>query len=242
LQSPFEQIYLKLRQYEHRVYSDEVVKELPFLLDGQLLKISSIKKEWKIRSRSTKKLISYLKKKPLHSILEVGSGNGWLSNRLAMAFPTTTILATDINESELLQGQRVFGAIHPNLKFELVDIFSDALHDHSFDCVIVAGSIQYFPDLRKAINTLLEMLNSKGEIHLLDSPFYSTLEINKAKRRSEVYFEECGCSEMKHYYHHHLWKDLENFNFGIAYDPHSSWNRLGQKINNDSPFPWVIIS
>ena len=241
MQSTFEQAYLKLRAFEHRVYTDEVVKELPFLKDDQLLKIPSIKKEWKVRRRSAEKLARYLSKRPPKSILEIGSGNGWLSHRLATAFSSAAVVATDINEAELLQGQRVFGELHQNLTFKLVDIFS-GVFANKFDCIIVAGSIQYFADVRKTINTLIDMLLPNGEIHLIDSPFYTLAEIGAAKVRSERYFDQCGCPEMRNYYHHHLWKELEDFHFQVLYNPLLNWNRLGQKIRNDSPFPWLVIS
>lgn len=241
MQHTFEQAYLKLRTREHRVYADDVVKELPFLNDEQLLKIPSIKKEWKVRQRSAEKLIRYLNKKRPKSILEIGCGNGWLSHRIATALPSATVVAIDINQSELSQGQRVFSEFHRNLTFKFADVFSEALTD-KFDCVIVAGSIQYFADVRKAINTWLDMLLPNGEIHLIDSPFYTLTEIRAAKVRSERYFDQCGCPEMKDYYHHHLWKELEDFHFQVLYDPLLTWNRLSQKIRNDSPFPWILIS
>jgi cyclopropane fatty-acyl-phospholipid synthase-like methyltransferase len=241
MQRSFEQVYLELRAYEHRIYTDDVVKQLPFLKDEQLLKIPLIKKEWKVRRRSAAKLIRHLSRRNPKSILEIGCGNGWLAHRMAASFPATTIVATDINQMELSQGHRVFSGFHDNLTFQLVDIFKGPI-DTQFDCIIAAGSIQYFADVRKTINTLLDLLLPNGEIHLVDSPFYTLAEIRAAKVRSESYFDQCGCPEMKNYYHHHLWKELEDFHFQVRYDPLLTWNRLGQKIRNDSPFPWIVIS
>ncbi|HTH54899.1 MAG TPA: class I SAM-dependent methyltransferase [Cyclobacteriaceae bacterium] len=238
----FEDLYLRLRTIERRVYEDEVVKDLPFLHDGKLKKIPSISKEWKVRSRSTQKLIRYLTKRPPDSVLEIGCGNGWLSHHLATTFRSADVLATDINEFELTQARRVFGNLHHHLTFRLADIFENPLEAEKFDCIIIAGTLQYFADLTKLINTLLDLLTPRGEIHLVDSPIYRLSEVNDAKRRSETYFDSCGCPEMKEFYHHHSWTGLEGFNYRIIYDPVLLWNRLGQKIKNDSPFPWVIIA
>jgi len=241
VQQSFEDVYLRLRADEHRVYSDEIVVGLPLLSDPQLLKIPSIVKEWKIRSRSTEKLIQYLNNKSPHSILELGCGNGWLSHRLAAAFPLGTVMAMDINTGELTQADRVFGALYHNLTFKYVDIFSHDFGDNKFDCIILAGTMQYFSDLKKLINILSLMLKTNGEIHLLDSPIYNPGEVAKAKVRSDAYFDKCGCPEMKTYYHHHSWEQFKGFNYYVQYNPLSFWNRLGQRVRNDSPFPWVII-
>lgn len=240
MSTSFEDSYLKLRTIEHRVYPDEVVKNLPLLFDGQLLKIPSIVREWRVRARSTEKLIHYLRNRPPHSILELGCGNGWLSNRLAAAFSSGNVLATDINETELLQARRVFSGSH-NLTFKLADGFDQALAEKKFDCIVLAGVIQYFPDLQQLFNALYRALAPDGEIHLMDSPIYNDTEISEAKRRSEEYFDRCGCPDMKIHYHHHSWQEFGTSTYRIQYNPLSFWNRLGQKIKQDSPFPWIVM-
>ncbi|MBI1768797.1 MAG: class I SAM-dependent methyltransferase [Bacteroidetes bacterium] len=237
----FEYIYTQLRRKENRVYTDEIVESLPVIKGNHLSNDPFLKKEWQIRTRSLKKLVNYFKKKKPMSLLELGCGNGWLSHHLAVSFPHGNILAMDINETELLQGQRVFGRLYPNLTFIRADIFSCDLGNQKFDFIILAGTIQYFPDLNELIDKLLQLLSPYGEVHILDSPFYSPNELDGARRRSEDYFRELGYPEMNSRYHHHSWKELEGYNYKILYNPFSFLNKLYQKINNDSPFPWVTI-
>src|SRR4051794_33766657 len=107
-QKAFEADYLSLRKKEGRLYTDEEVARLP-----HVVKNASLKKEWAIRSASCQRLIKYLAgKKTKLSILEIGCGNGWLSNQLA-AVTKTQVLGLDVNQTELAQAQRVFSK--PNL-------------------------------------------------------------------------------------------------------------------------------
>src|SRR5687767_8926232 len=75
----FEKSYVALRQKEKRLYSNDVVQQLPEISGDDPLK-----PEWQLRKKSLDKLLSYLRKKSgVKKILEVGCGNGWLSRHLA---------------------------------------------------------------------------------------------------------------------------------------------------------------
>jgi 2-polyprenyl-3-methyl-5-hydroxy-6-metoxy-1,4-benzoquinol methylase len=106
----FEKNYIELRKKEKRVYSDDVVRNLPDYDEH------SQKKEWMIRKITMTKLISYFSEKDNKNlILELGCGNGWLSHQLAISLKAD-IVGLDINEVELLQGARLFGGCR-NLSF-----------------------------------------------------------------------------------------------------------------------------
>src|SRR6185369_492378 len=103
---------------EQRVYSDDVVRNLPDFSEQ-----STLKKEWDIRKITVRKLIKYLEKKNEKlSILELGCGNGWLSHQLAASL-NAEVFGVDVNETELLQGARIFKD-DQNLSFLCADIFS----------------------------------------------------------------------------------------------------------------------
>ncbi|MGB0883640.1 MAG: hypothetical protein ACPGTG_02870, partial [Flavobacteriales bacterium] len=73
-------LYLKVRQAEHRVLSDEQVSKLP-----KTEKNYSLAKDWKLRTNTLHRFTTYLNKskKPL-TILEIGCGNGWFSHQLSL--------------------------------------------------------------------------------------------------------------------------------------------------------------
>ncbi|HEV8514544.1 MAG TPA: class I SAM-dependent methyltransferase, partial [Cyclobacteriaceae bacterium] len=179
----FEEKYIELRKREQRIYSDEVVRNLP-----EFNKPDSLKDEWAIRKITLKKVTKYLEKKNSKlSILELGCGNGWLSHQLAKSL-NAEILGVDVNETELLQGARIFKD-YPNLSFLCADIFSADLEKKTFDIILLSSSIQYFADLTLLMNRLLELTKHTGEIHIVDSPIYnSSNESHLAQLRSRDYF------------------------------------------------------
>jgi ubiquinone/menaquinone biosynthesis C-methylase UbiE len=232
----FEINYLKLRSKEGRVYPDNIVKGLPFFDWNQYHK-----KEWLARSLSYRKLVNGLgRKKKRASILEIGCGNGWLSNKLSIAFSEATVYAMDINETELLQGQRVFNG-RLNLKFIYADIFTCSLSNKSFDVIILAACLGYIQGLSALLSRMLELLSPSGEIHLVDNPFYQPHEIDNVRKRSVEYLNRIECPEMELHYYHHDWRALQPFHFEVLYDPLSVRSRFKRLVRGDSPFPWIKI-
>lgn len=228
----FEQLYIRLRQKEGRIYSDEEVRNLPSINSTH-----PHYKEWLIRKHSCKALLSYIKQKDtVLNILEVGCGNGWLSAQLATA-TDTEVTGLDINTMELEQAKKVFGRI-PGLNFINGSLQSEDLNDIKFDMIVLAASIQYFPSLKQTINLAIEHLTLLGEIHIMDSPFYLQHEIEAARQRTKAYYSFLGFAEMADYYHHHTLNELETFQYKILHHPHSWKNKLSIKKN---PFYWISI-
>ncbi len=228
----FEQLYIRLRQKEGRIYTDEETANLPCLR-----KDHPNAKEWEIRELSLKKILTYIKHKTTDpTILEIGCGNGWLSAQLAAA-TKGKVIATDINNTELEQAKRVFHQ-HSNLSFINCDMRYGTMADKRFDIIIFAASIQYFSSFKEVINTALEHLTPNGEIHILDSHFYPQKEITAAKQRTKEYYTSIGFRELTNYYHHHSIEALNEYLHTILQDPYSWKNKL---LARKYPFHWIII-
>lgn len=234
---PFETYYRDLREKENRQFPDELVKKLPETPPGHPLQ-----REWLVRKKSLDKLVHYLsQKKTVHRILEVGCGNGWLSNRLSQALPAE-ICGLDVNESELKQASNLFAG--PGVSFVYGSLWEPVVPLNTFDITILASSIQYFPDLKKLIQRLREFNTTDGEIHILDSPFYdSAHDADAARGRSRKYFKSLGFPEMADHYFHHTFNGLMNFNFSLMYNPNSFPARFQRRLMHSplSPFPWIRI-
>jgi ubiquinone/menaquinone biosynthesis C-methylase UbiE len=189
------------------------------------------------------KLLQHLKtRENCKTILELGCGNGWLSSHLA-ANLQAEICGMDINDVELSQASDVFSN-HTNLSFLFADVFSVELGPRLFDTIIAASCVQYFPDLQKLINRLLELLAPSGEIHIIDSPLYrTTKEINAAQERSRDHFISLGFPEMADWYFHHNVKEISTFKHRFLTTPHSLISMVKRRILNvhSSPFPWIVI-
>ncbi|HEY6505734.1 MAG TPA: class I SAM-dependent methyltransferase [Chitinophagaceae bacterium] len=228
----FETLYIRLRQKEGRVYTNEEVAQLPHVNP-----VHPHYKEWQLRQESAQRLIDYLKKKKqLLTILEIGCGNGWLSHRLA-AIPGSKVIGTDINFTEVQQAAKVFQD-KPNLHFIYGHAETGIFEDMQFDIILFAASIQYFPSLPTTIGHTLKLLRPGGEIHIIDSPFYPVSELSAARQRSLLYFQAAGFPEMAGCYFHHSLEYLEKFNYSVRYDPDSLFNRF---LRNKNPFPWICI-
>jgi ubiquinone/menaquinone biosynthesis C-methylase UbiE len=228
----FESLYVAIREQEGRLYTDEELALLPDTAPAH-----RHAKEWQVRKRSCMELVRYLSKKetPLR-ILEIGCGNGWLAHQLSK-MPGSGVTGLDVNRVELEQARRVFGA-SANLRFLLADPFSEVLDAKPFDVIVLAAAVQYFSSLKDLLNRCLQLLNSRGEVHLLDTHFYSSREAMLAKQRSARYFASVGYPAMQDYYYHHLLADIKSYPHTTLYDPRSLVNKL---FDIPHPFFWICI-
>jgi ubiquinone/menaquinone biosynthesis C-methylase UbiE len=228
----FEKHYHNVRLSEQRIYSNQQIAKLPDIEADH-----AHAGEWIIRKRSSEQLIQLLKKKKTKlNILEVGCGNGWLSAKLS-EIENATVTGTDVNRIELMQAVTTFEKKN-NLHFIYGDIRTAELRSHSYDIIVFAASIQYFPSLSEIITKALSLLNQDGEIHIIDTPLYDKNEIDNAALRTKNYYISLGFEEMSSYYFHHSFANLSQFNYKIIYDPKNIFSKL-KKIKQ--PFYHIII-
>lgn len=236
----FEDLYLKMRAIEGRLYDDETVKILP-----GIDKSHPNYTEWMIRKNSSEKLIKYISglQKELN-ILELGCGNGWLSAKIAN-IKETNVIGADINIQELEQAERIFGH-QDNLAFAYADIFdpeADAKLNLKFDIILLAGVMMYFKNLNSLTDKLVSMLNAKGEINIIDNVFYTENNIENARRKTKEHYLQMELPEMGNFVHHHLLSELDRYNVEIIYDPRKTASKVKRKLLNlhTSPFIWMKI-
>ncbi len=230
----FEEEYIAIRKKEGRVYDDATLMRLPAFTGAK-----ELEKEWSIRKRSCERLITYLRtKKRMLNILELGCGNGWLAAKIALTLKSQ-VVGIDINKFELEQASRTFRNID-NVTFIYGDLFQLEITKGIFDIVVIPSAIQYFSDPNKLLHRLMPMLNAAGEIHIIDSPFYSKEEMQKAKARSTNYFGN-RASKMDGFYFHHTWDILQNFKSDRMDNP-SLISRVFLRLTSmHSRFPWIRI-
>ena len=227
-----EEQYSGSRSRENRAYKDEEVALLPDIAEDH-----PHYREWLVRQRSCHRLIQYLtfKEKEM-SILEIGCGNGWLSSQLAMV-PGSKVVGLDLNLIGLQQAARVFD-YQPNLKFMYGDFRSGILQGLSFDIIVFAASIQYFPSLKDILETALQQLNRHGEIHILDTRFYRPKELGTARKHTADYYATLGFPEMAKYVFHPCFRELNTFNHRRLYNSRSFRNWL---FGKKTECPWICV-
>jgi len=230
----FESVYLKVRDKEQRVYSDGELKHLPFATE----KNPHID-EWKLRAKSFLRFKNYIKSRNERiKLLDLGCGNGWFCGQMAKYFDHD-FYGIDVNLTELVQARNVFNS--NKINFIYADIFSIDTFTEPVDIITINAAAQYFPDLKILINKLFNFLNSSGELHIIDTPFYSAKEVEQAKKRTENYYQSIDFPEMAKNYFHHSLKDLSEFRTDLLYNQNSIFKRITNTILNDSPFPWIRI-
>jgi len=228
----FENAYLAVRSEEGRVYTQAQILKLPETDAGD-----PNAAEWKRRAKSTKRFIDYVRSKAPVSLLDLGCGNGWMMNKL---FPhCSSITGVDVNLKELEQAESIFKD-KERVRLMYGDVFSVDLSEH-YDVILIYAAIQYFPDLHLLMNRLSTFLKPTGSIHILDSPFYEAGELTAAKHRTKFYYGNRNKPEMVEFYHHHSWEQIRAFKPVVHYNPNSFLAKLKNKLNPDSPFPWLEI-
>lgn len=236
INSEFEKIYLKVREKENRIFSDDEVKKLPFASDS-----NPHKKEWGLRARSFLRFNKYLKSKKQNlNILDLGCGNGWFCGQLSKSF-NHNFYCVDVNLTELKQGRKVFNS--EQMIFTYADIFKAEIPIPSIDIIIINAAVQYFPDIKRLLEKLLTLIKENGEIHIIDSPFYSDMEVDNARKRTFDYYSTIDFPEMVNNYFHHSFAELAEFNNEVLYNPYSLNKKVMRLFSiKDSPFPWIKIT
>ncbi len=230
--SDFETHYINVRNKEKRVLSISEIQHLPY--PGSA---NAHYEEWKMRQKNIERLLSYLnKKKTFLRILDIGCGNGFMTH--LMAGNNNEAVGVDVNLTELKQAAIAFPG--NNLKWYYLDIVNEILPEKPFDIITFGASFQYFKNVDRILTVCKKMLSEKGEIHIIDSPFYSADSKLKAKENSNRYFNKMGVDEMTTYYNHHSFEVFNNYNVEIKYDPNSFLKKLMRR--SDSPFPWIKIA
>lgn len=236
-ESAFEEDYFAIRKLESRTYSDAELVRLPIVSNKH-----PHRKEWAIRGRTARRMQEYLASKPKGwKMLDLGCGNGWMSAKMAES-GLGFVLGMDLGRRELEQAARVFQD-RSNLAFLRGDVFSDRLLPAHWDFVVIAAAFQYFPDPVVAVQRFLELLKPGGELHILDTPFYTAEGKQQAAARSLEYYTRMGYPALAAHYHAHSLDDLNQFSPNIPYDPASFLQRIMRKLpgSNLSPFPWIMI-
>jgi hypothetical protein len=94
------------------------------------------------------------------------------------------------------------------------------------------------------MNRLFQLLSPSGEIHIVDSPIYtSDPEASSAKKRSADHFFELGHREMAQFYFHHTMEEIGIFNYRILDNPRSMISKIKRRISKTTHpvFPWIVF-
>lgn len=189
----FIQDYETVRQGEGRGAEDpEYYRNLPEVdLTGRFAG------DWAIRATSFRALIDGIveplervRPRPLN-ILDLGAGNGWLSNRLASRGHRLTAVDLQTNAADGLGAH-----IHYETDFTPVQAEFDRLPFVSgqFDLIVFNGSLHYSTDCLVTLGEALRASRPDGILAILDTPVYQNPASGKAmvQEREEAFTRQYG--------------------------------------------------
>ncbi|MGA7193230.1 MAG: class I SAM-dependent methyltransferase [Anaerolineales bacterium] len=130
--------------------------------------------DWKIRAKSFDVFLRHIIA-PVENggsalnILDLGAGNGWLSNRLALRGHFVAAVDLTINDFDGLGCYRYYDS-----KFLRIQSEFDHLPwmDHSVDLIVFNASLHYSVNYVETLGESLRVLNQQGQLVILDSPIY----------------------------------------------------------------------
>ena len=145
-------------------------RALPFKdLSGQF------RSDWGIRARSfkilTNKVLTQIQN-PLErslKILDLGAGNGWLSNRLASQGDRVIAVDLLVNEWDGLGAWKHYEHSFTPVQAEFNHL---PVMDNYADAVIFNASLHYSEDYTVTLREALRVLSPDGRLVILDSPVY----------------------------------------------------------------------
>jgi SAM-dependent methyltransferase len=162
--------YESIRRSEGRgSTSADYYRSLPFQdLNGQH------RGDWRIRARSFKSLVKILTRfqNPLERslrIIDLGAGNGWLSNRLSAQGDRVIAIDLLVNEQDGLGAWKYYEHSFTPLQAEFNHL---PITDRFADAVIFNASFHYSEDYVTALKEALRVISKEGLLVIMDSPVY----------------------------------------------------------------------
>jgi ubiquinone/menaquinone biosynthesis C-methylase UbiE len=100
-------------------------------------------------------------------VLDVGSGTGEFTSRLAGFLPQARVLGIEILPQHVAYSRRQHARLAPRLEFREGDAFALVLPDNGFDFVTCRHMLQSVPEPQRVIDELIRVTRPGGRLHLL---------------------------------------------------------------------------
>jgi len=165
--APFLHDYTVVRMGEGRAHeSPGYFRRLPEPTEGDPLS-----EQWAMRARTWAAVQRHVipSGPPSLTIIDVGAGTGWLSNRLARLYHDAAAVDLTVDRSDGLGAARHFNSDFGRYQAEM-----DALPfaAGTADIVVFNASLHYSTDLERTLREALRVLGPNGRIVVMDSPIY----------------------------------------------------------------------
>lgn len=130
--------------------------------------------DWQIRAASFDALVRRVlppveQSSPRLRVLDLGAGNAWLSNRLALRGHDVAAVDLAVNDFDGLACHRFYESVFLPVQAEFDRL---PFRDATVDIVVFNASLHYSTDYGETLTEALRLLTAGGMLVILDSPVY----------------------------------------------------------------------
>jgi SAM-dependent methyltransferase len=122
-------------------------------------------------------------------VLDVGSGSGEFSARVAALLPDAQVLGVELLAASVEHARRKHAALAPRLGFQIGDAFRLEQADDSFDLVANRHMIQSVPHVDRILAELVRVAKPGGRVHVLAED-YSMLHMMSGPLDPDVFWRK----------------------------------------------------
>lgn len=115
-------------------------------------------------------MLAMMRFAPAETILDVGSGGGWLVRELASRVPQGRVTGMDLSD-EMIERARQNSSSVPNAEFVVGSVDAIPRPANSFDKVVSVESSYYWPDPAAGIREIFRVLRPRGSAWILINYF-----------------------------------------------------------------------
>lgn len=142
---------------------------------------------WAIRARTYDAFVEHLHRQQLRTtprVLDIGSGNCWLSARMALGGSHVVALDISLDPGDGLGALEALPqALRAMISPVRADFNSLPFVPGEFDLIILNASLHYSSDPLRTLSGAMEALDRDGILYILDSPFYTETEAGEKMLR-----------------------------------------------------------
>lgn len=114
-------------------------------------------------------ILQNLRIKNGYTVVDLGTGSGYLAFPIALKYPECNIIGLDIVEKTLeLNTQRSHENGQFNLKFQCYDGLKLPFEDESIDLIVTRYVVHHFPEIEYAFQEISRVLKKDGQLFLSD--------------------------------------------------------------------------
>lgn len=118
----------------------------------------------------------------LTSILDAGSGEGFVSQRILEMRPDVTIVGLDLDQDAMLRGQD----IHPGINFARGDVYALPFADNSIDLVLCNEVLEHLLQPQRALAELQRVSRRYCLLSVPHEPYFRLMNLLRGKNVSRL--------------------------------------------------------